>query len=66
MKLTFEQVKDLIPVVKNNTALDVIKGRTASADETKKSEVTREHVFWQTAINYLLKEATCWFPSAQP
>ena len=30
-----EQSKDLMPVIKNNTALDIIKDITASVDKTK-------------------------------
>lgn len=32
-----EQLNDLMPIVKNITAMDVMKGRTTSIDETKSS-----------------------------
>ena len=43
-------IKDLMHVVKNNIALDVITDTIASIDQIKKLGVTRQ-VFWQNAIN---------------
>lgn len=40
-----------MPVVKNNTALDVVLDRTALVDETKNSGEMRKQEFWQTAVN---------------
>ena len=43
-----EQLKDILPIVKNHTSLD---DRTTSFDKTKFAGETIKQVFWQTSIN---------------
>lgn len=45
------QLKDIMTIVKNHTALDVSKDRTISIDTTEGSGDIRKQIFWQIAIN---------------
>lgn len=51
LKETHPHSNDLMPVVKNNTSLHVIKDRTASVDKRTNSGGIRKQVFSPTASN---------------